>query len=95
MAGSFERPIAILIVVPALIGSAAAWKYLSGRAESKWLVLSGTVEADEIHVGSKVSGRIAEVLIAEGQEVNEGQPPIRFERYDLDARRAHFDSEKG
>ena len=88
MAGSFKRPIAILLVVLTLIGIAGAWKYLSGRAESKWLVLSGTIEADEIHVGSKVSGRIAEVLIAEGQEVNEGQPLIRFERYDLDARRA-------
>ena len=88
MAGSFKRPIAILLVVLALIGIAAAWKYLSGRAESKWLVLSGTIEADEIHVGSKVSGRIAEVLVTEGQEVKEGQPIIRFERYDLDAKRA-------
>ncbi|MEK6302468.1 MAG: efflux RND transporter periplasmic adaptor subunit [Acidobacteriota bacterium] len=88
MAGSFRRPIAILIVVAALIGVAAAWKFLSGRAESNKLVLSGTIEADEIHVGSKVSGRIAEVLVTEGQEVKEGQPLIRFERYDLDARRA-------
>jgi multidrug resistance efflux pump len=50
-------------------------------------VLSGTIEADEIHVGSKVSGRVAEVLVTEGQEVKQGQPLIRFERYDLDARR--------
>jgi HlyD family secretion protein len=88
MAGSFRRPIAILIVVAVLIGLAAAWKFLSGRAESNKLVLSGTIEADEIHVGSKVSGRIAEVLVTEGQEVKEGQALIRFERYDLDARRA-------
>lgn len=88
MAGSFRRPIAILIVVAALIGVAAAWKFLSGRAESNKLVLSGTTEADEIHVGSKVSGRIAEVLVTEGQEVKQGQSLIRFERYDLDARRA-------
>ena len=47
MAGSFKGPIAILLVVLALIGIAAAWKYLSGRAESKWLVLSGTIEAEK------------------------------------------------
>ena len=47
MAGSFKRPIAILLVVLALIGIAAAWKYLSGRAESKWLVLSGVAGTSE------------------------------------------------
>jgi multidrug resistance efflux pump len=88
MAGSFRRPIVVSLVVLALIGVAAAWKYLSGRAESNYLVLSGTIEADEIQVGSKVSGRIAEVLVTEGQDVKQGQPLIRFERYDLDARRA-------
>ena len=87
MAGSLRRPIVILLVVLALIGVAAAWKFLSGRSESNKLVLSGTIEADEIHVGSKVSGRVAEVLVTEGQEVKQGQPLIRFERYDLDARR--------
>ncbi|MFY9610585.1 MAG: efflux RND transporter periplasmic adaptor subunit [Blastocatellia bacterium] len=88
MAGSFRRPIAILLVVLALIGIGGIWKYLSGRAASDRLVLSGTIEADEIHVGSKVSGRIAEVLVSEGQEVKGGQPLIRFEKFDLDARRA-------
>lgn len=87
MAGSLRRPIVILLVVLALISVAAAWKFLSGRSESNKLVLSGTIEADEIHVGSKVSGRVAEVLVTEGQEVKQGQPLIRFERYDLDARR--------
>ncbi len=77
-----------MLVVLVLIGIGVIWKYLSGRAASDRLVLSGTIEADEIHVGSKVSGRIAEVLVAEGQEVKGGQPLIRFERFDLDARRA-------
>ncbi|HSF22730.1 MAG TPA: efflux RND transporter periplasmic adaptor subunit [Blastocatellia bacterium] len=88
MAGSLRRPTAILLVVLALGGVVGIWKYLSGRAASDGLVLSGTIEADEIHVGSKVSGRIAEVLVSEGQEVRGGQPLIRFEKFDLDARRA-------
>ena len=71
-----------------LLGAAAAWKYFNGRASADKLVLSGTIEADEIHVGSKVGGRISAVLVNEGQEVHQGQPLIRFDRYDLDAKHA-------
>jgi HlyD family secretion protein len=80
---------AILIGAAVLsLAAAGAWKYLSNRGPSDRLVLSGTVEADEINVGSQVSGRIAEVLVREGQEVKLGQPIVRFESYDLDAKRA-------
>lgn len=71
-----------------LLGTAAAWKYLSGRAATDKQVLSGTIEADEIHIGSKVGGRIEAVLVKEGQEVKQGEAIIRFERYDLDAKHA-------
>ena len=84
--GSFRRTILIGAGFLVLVGAAAAWKYLSTRTSSDTLVLSGTIEADEIHVGSKVAGRIAAVLVDEGQEVQEGQPLIRFDRYDLDAK---------
>ena len=86
--GSFRKTILIGAVLLALLGAAAAWKYLSGRAASDKLVLSGTIEADEIHVGSKVAGRIESVLVKEGQEIKQGEPLIRFERFDLDAKRA-------
>src|SRR5215471_9594721 len=86
--GSFRRTILIGALFLVLMGVAAAWKYLSGRVSADSLVLSGTIEADEIHIGSKVGGRIAEVLVGEGQEVKQGEPIIRFDRYDLDARRA-------
>ena len=88
MTGRFRKTIFIGALVLALLGLAAAWKYLSGRAAADRLVLSGTIEADEIHVGSKVSGRIEAVLVKEGQEVKKDEPLIRFERYDLDAKRA-------
>jgi multidrug resistance efflux pump len=72
----------------AVVAAAATWKYLSGRSSEDDLVLSGTVEADEIHVGSRIGGRIAEVLVKEGQQVKQNEPLIRFESYDLDAKRA-------
>jgi len=86
--GSFRRTILIGALFLVLLGAAAAWKYLNGRVSADSLVLSGTIEADEIHVGSKVGGRIAAVLVREGQEVKQGEPIIRFDRYDLDARHA-------
>jgi multidrug resistance efflux pump len=86
--GSFRRTILIGGLFLVLVGAAAAWKYINGRVSADTLVLSGTIEADEIHIGSKVGGRIAEVLVREGQEVKQGQPIIRFDRYDLDARHA-------
>lgn len=86
--GRFRKTIVFSVLFLTLLGFAAAWKYLSGRAATDRLVLSGTIEADEIHVGSKVGGRIEAVLVKEGQEVKQGAPIIRFERYDLDSKRA-------
>ena len=45
----------------------------------------GTVEAREIHVGSKVGGRIQEVLVREGDRVEKGQTLVRFEDLELEA----------
>jgi HlyD family secretion protein len=87
-AGSFRKTIFIGVLFLMLLGVAATLKYLSGRAATDRQVLSGTIEADEIHIGSKVSGRIEAVLVKEGQEVKQGEPIIRFERYDLDAKHA-------
>ena len=86
--GSFRKAILFGVLFLLVLGTAAAWKYLSGRASADKLILSGTIEADEIHIGSKVGGRIAAVLVKEGQEVKQGEPIIKFERYDLDAKHA-------
>ena len=88
MKSSFRKTLFVGVLVFALISVAAAWKYFGSRASTDRLVLSGAIEADEIHVGSKVSGRIAAVLVREGQEVKQGESLIRFESYDLDAKRA-------
>lgn len=88
MTASFRKTILIGVAAFAVVTAVATWKYLSERTSADQLVLSGTVEADEIHVGSRISGRISEVLVREGQEVRQGDPLIRFESYDLEAKRA-------
>lgn len=45
--------------------------------------VSGIVEADEIRMGSRVGGRVAEVLVQEGQSVAAGQILVRLEPFDL------------
>ena len=45
----------------------------------------GTVEAREIHVGSKVGGRIQEVLVREGDRVEKGQTLVSFKDLELEA----------
>jgi HlyD family secretion protein len=46
---------------------------------------SGTVEARDIHVGSKVGGRVAKVLAREGDRVEAGQVLVTFEDQELEA----------
>jgi HlyD family secretion protein len=88
MTSRFRRTLLFGLLALALVGAAATIKYFTSRAATDRIVLSGNIEADEIHIGSKVGGRIAEVLVREGQEVKQGEPLIRFEAYDLTARRA-------
>ena len=49
------------------------------------LVLSGVVEADDIHVGSKVGGRVLKVAAKEGQGVKAGDILVLLEPYELNA----------
>lgn len=88
MTASLKKIIIIAVIAIAVVAGVASWKYFSSRVSADTLILSGTVEADEIQVGSRVGGRIAEVFVSEGQMVTRDQPLVRFESYDLNARRA-------
>ena len=48
-------------------------------------VISGIVEADDIHVGSKVGGRVLKVAVSEGQTVQAGDPLVFLEPRELNA----------
>jgi multidrug resistance efflux pump len=55
--------------------------------EGKPLVLNGTIEADDILVGSKIGGRVTEVLVKEGDKVKAGEVLVRLDDAELKARR--------
>lgn len=50
--------------------------------------VSGILEADEIRIGSRVGGRVAEVLAREGDVVVAGQTLVRLEPFDLESQLA-------
>src|SRR5713226_4015342 len=75
-----KRLVVIAIVVA--LGIAA---YVWASSRPKLLVASGTVEARDIRVGSKVGGRIDRVLVREGDPVEAGQVLATFDDRELKA----------
>jgi multidrug resistance efflux pump len=48
--------------------------------------VSGVIEAEDIRLGSRVGGRVLNVLVGEGMSVASGQTLVELEPYDLDDR---------
>src|SRR2546430_8629735 len=78
------RRILILAVV-VIAGLAVAAVYGGWFRKDSGLQGSGTVEARNIRVGSKVGGRILEVRVREGDHVQPGQTLITFDDKELEA----------
>ncbi len=69
---------AILLGAVILAAGGAFWAFRS-RGGEKPLVLSGSIEARDVEVGSLLGGRVAKVPVAEGARVSRGQPLVVFE----------------
>lgn len=77
-----KRSVLGIIAAAVLIVTAV---YASWFREDDSLSGSGTVEARNIRVGSKVGGRVSEVFVREGDEVEAGQILVAFEDEELKA----------
>jgi len=75
----------LLIVLPALLFGCAM-----GNPDE--MVLSGTIESDPYHAGSRIGGRIAEVMVDEGARVSEGDVLFRLETDTLEAERDRLEA---
>lgn len=74
---------AAVVFVGLVIGTGyAVWKMVEEQAE---FVVSGIIEADDIHVGSKVGGRVLKVVAREGTIVQAGDVLVLLEPDELDA----------
>jgi multidrug resistance efflux pump len=76
-----RKRIVVLLLVVLILGGTAVYAAWFGR--DKALQGSGTVEARDIRVGSKVGGRIDKVLVREGDKVQPGQILITFDDKEL------------
>ncbi len=73
-----KRLVPILLVVLALVGAIVYSKFRPVPDR-----VSGFIEADEIRLGSRVGGRVAEVLVEEGHRVKRGDTLVKLEPFDL------------
>jgi multidrug resistance efflux pump len=78
-----KRKIALPIAL-VLIAAAVFWAF-KVRKHDDGLVLSGSIEARDVQVGSLVGGRVTAVHVDEGASVTAGQPIVTLEPDLLDA----------
>jgi multidrug resistance efflux pump len=69
-----------------LVALAAGWYFWPFHGPQT-LVFPGIVEIQEVRLGSKIGGRVARILIQEGDEVSPGQELVIFEAPELEAQR--------
>lgn len=75
--------ILIVVITSLLMGAGyTVWRIVERRGE---FTASGIIEADDIHVGSKIGGRVAKVVAREGQNVKAGEVLVLLEPYELNA----------
>lgn len=94
MANSRLRAGLYLAVVAALVGFAAfSWWFAhrSGVPEG-FALANGRLESTEIHVATKLPGRIVELLVREGVQVEEGQILARMDAATLEAQLAQAEA---
>ncbi|MBO0857338.1 MAG: HlyD family efflux transporter periplasmic adaptor subunit [Chloracidobacterium sp.] len=85
--GNLVRLVSLAVLATAAIVYISCANGGFGFRKEEPLLFSGTIETREIHVGSKVGGRITDVLVQEGQVAKAGQALVRFDIADIEARR--------
>jgi multidrug resistance efflux pump len=80
-----KRSTAILIILAGILVVGTGYALWNITATRDAFVISGVVEADDIHVGSKVGGRVLKVVAKEGETVKEGETLVLLEPHELDA----------
>jgi HlyD family secretion protein len=74
----------VLVAIVVAIAAAAALLYLRESRKPQEIVLSGTLEARTVNVGSLVGGRVVKTLVDEGVHVSTGQLLVMLETETID-----------
>jgi membrane fusion protein YbhG len=73
------KPRSVVLLLVMILASAGVLGWLLSKKGDKALVLSGSIEARDVEIGSLTGGRVAKVLAEEGARVAAGQPIVQFE----------------
>lgn len=82
----------VILIAVLLAGGIVTWLVWQ-KSRPEPLIVSGFVEADQIRVGSRVGGRVAEVLVQEGDRAKAGAPLLKMEPFDLNEQLAQAQAE--
>lgn len=87
-----KKTITLTVIALVIAGTAIGFHWPL-RKTRDLLTLPGVVEVEEVRLGSKVGGRVAEVHVEEGQQVKAGQALLRFEIPELKAKMAQIQAQ--
>lgn len=82
-----------LLVLLAAAGGLGYWMSISSRLVEGLSMGNGRLEATEVQIASKTPGRLAEVLVDEGDKVSKGQLLARMDTRTLEAQRNQAEAE--
>ncbi|GGU49514.1 glycoside hydrolase family 43 [Pseudomonas laurentiana] len=82
-----------LIALLMAAGGLGYWKSLHDRLPEGLSQGNGRLEATEVQIASKVPGRLADVLVDEGDTVKQGQLLARIDTRTLEAQRSQAEAE--
>lgn len=70
----------LLVIALLILGAISIWRWqVDARGDPDHLIVSGTVEGEEVAVGSKVGGRLRAVHVQEGDELKPGTLVAEFD----------------
>ncbi len=79
-----KRRAGIIILVLMAVAAFLLWRaYFHEEAEKGVLLLSGNMEVTEFNIGFKIPGRVVELSVDEGQQVQAGQVLARLDNAEL------------
>ena len=87
-----KRIAPVLVIVVLATAAFLVLRAVAKRDAESDMLGSGIIEADEVRVSPKLGGRLAEVLVAEGDAVEEGAMIARLEHADIDAEMARAEA---
>src|SRR5574337_748806 len=82
-----KRKIGLLIALLVMAGAAliVGWGLVREKGDGDKLVANGTIEATEVEVSSKLPGRLAQLLVKEGDQVQANQVIARLDTSEIEA----------